>query len=66
MYSVNLCFIILQTAKRSDSDLVGRADGHKKVIFPDVEVSCATSGSGSVRLKPGDYVQVKVSRSLLR
>ena len=50
--------IILQVSKRSDLELTGRTDGNIAVVFPD-EVAVSENGA-KVKLKPGDYIHVKV------
>lgn len=54
--------LVEQTSKRSAAELVGRADGNFKVIFPKQGVPCAVTGAAAVEPQPGDYVEVRGGR----
>ncbi|KAK6479473.1 CDK5 regulatory subunit-associated protein 1 isoform X2 [Huso huso] len=48
-------------SKRSAAELSGRNDSNVKVIFPNLEDPTDCASGGTAGIKPGDYVQVKVT-----
>jgi MiaB/RimO family radical SAM methylthiotransferase len=54
-------------SRKSSNDLVGRADNNMKVLIPktcipiDHEVHCSVNDEELNELKPGDYVEVKIT-----
>ena len=59
------CVLVEGPSKRSAADLAGRTDTGKMVVFPDVAVPAAWHAQDGphVRLKPGDYVAVRVEKA---
>ena len=59
------CVLVEGPSKRSTADLCGRTDHGKMVVFPDVDVPAtwADDRGPRVRLKPGDYVAVRVEKA---
>ncbi|KAM4691454.1 mitochondrial tRNA methylthiotransferase CDK5RAP1 [Rhinophrynus dorsalis] len=50
-------------SKRSPSELCGRNDGNTKVIFPETPAEGNQSKENKSRIRPGDYVLVKITSS---
>ena len=63
------CVLVEGPSRRSDVQLVGRTDTNKRVILDDVTVPASwqpgSKAAALVRLKPGDYVAVRITASTM-
>ena len=63
------CVLVEGPSRRSDAQLVGRTDTNKRVILDDVTVPASwqpgSKAAALVRLKPGDYVAVRITASTM-